>query len=331
MFQIVRKSVLIIAIVISLGCLQNKVYAAVCKKNFFTPIQMNDDWYKREEARMKMEDELIKKYSDKITKNIKPLVPEKYVCARGETCDPIKNCQMEENVDGINEVEYLMKIDSGIFISKSYCSVIGKCIGYNDFIHSSHVTASESRLIGIHKNNAVFYNYFYSAKSKDYEPPFTILSLKTGSEIYLNDVPNFSPDDKFMVEVRSSIRQENSQIPTGFNINIYALNDRGEYKKVEGDELDKFDQVASTFLSRNPQCGDTPYFHSWKNKREVRLSMLPPKYANHGRRVILSYDENENKWSCSEDLYPEFKCEFYLPGSTKFSSNLTEEQVGNCK
>jgi hypothetical protein len=59
--------------------------------------------------------------------------------------------------------------------------------------------------------------------------------------------------------------------------------------------------------------------------------MLPTARANEGRKVILFFDKKTEKWGCKEDLFPEFKCESYLPNSTKFSSNIAEEQIENCK
>lgn len=307
--------------------------ASYCKKDFLVSIEMDDDWHKIEERRLANEESLLKKYSSYISKETKPLIAKSYYCKKGESCDLVKNCQMEKDVKNFKEVEYLMKIDTGIIIAKSYCSVIGKCIGYNDFFHTSEVTAAEDRLIDIRKDNAIFYHYFYSARLKTYEPPFNITNFHTGSELYLNDAPHFSPDEKVMIEVRSVPQQENSgDFPTGFNINIYEMNEFGEYKNVEPAEVDSTnsDKIISTFLSRNPACGQTPHFHSWKNNREARLSMLPPSKANEGQKVILSYDKVAKKWGCQEDLFPEEGCEFYLPNSNKFSSNLAVEQVGNC-
>ncbi|MCE3254643.1 MAG: hypothetical protein K0R25_137 [Rickettsiaceae bacterium] len=296
---------------------------------------MDEDWLEREERRLANEEVLLQKYSDYISKEIKPLIPEPYHCAKGEICDPVKNCQMERNVKKIREAEYSIKIDSGITIAKSYCSVIGKCIGYNEFFHTSEVTAAEDRLIDIKKDNAIFYHYFYSAKSKSYEPPFNITNFHTGSELYLNDIPHFSPDEKVMIEVRSIPKQEDSvNFPTGFNINIYEANELGEYKNIEPAEIDPEnpDKIISTFLSRNPACGETPHFHSWKSNREVRLSMQPPSEDNEeGKKVILAYDKKSKKWSCHEDSSPEVKCLSYLPGSTKFSSNLAIEQINDCQ
>lgn len=308
--------------------------ASTCKKDFLISIQMDDDWYKKEQQRISNEDRLLEKYSDYISKEMKPLVAEPYHCKKGEICDKAKNCQMEKNVSDLKEVEYSMKIDTGIIIAKSYCSVIGKCIGYNDFFHTKDVTAAEDRLIDIKKDNAVFYHYFYSARSKAYEPPFNITNFHTGSELYLNDAPHFSPNEKTMIEVRSVPEEESeSNFPTGFNINIYEMNKFGEYKNIEPAEMDPAnpDKVVSTFLSRNPACGETPHFHSWKSNEEVRLSMLPPSLANEGRRVLLIYDKKTKKWGCQEDLFPEVICESHLPSSTKFSSNLASEQVSSCE
>ena len=307
--------------------------ASTCKKDLAISIKMDDDWYIKEDLRIANEENLLKKYYDYISKEAKPLIAEKYRCKKGEICDPVKNCQMEKDVKEFKEIEYSMKIDTGITINKSYCSTIGKCIGYNDFSHTSERTAAEDRLINIVKDNAIFYHYFYSEKSKAYETPFNITNFHTGSELELNDLPHFSPDEKFMIEVRSVPNQEApSDFPTGFNINIYEMNEFGEYKNIEPNEIDPQnpDNIVSTFLSRNPSCGETPHFHSWKSNKEVRLSMLPPEKANEGRKVILSYDKKTKKWGCYEDFFPEIKCQSYLPTSTKFSSNLAREQIGNC-
>jgi len=315
-----------------------KSEAAICKKNFQLSIKMDDDWYKKEELRAQNEEVLLEKYSEYISKKTKPLKAEAYHCKKGEVCDKVKNCQMEKHlekdVSEVKEIEYSMKIDIGIVIAKSYCSVIGKCIGYNDFFHTDKVTAAEDRLIDIKKDNAVFYHYFYSSNSNSYEAPFNITNFHTGSELYLNDAPHFSPDEKTMIEFRSIAKQESKgDFPTGFNINIYEMNKFGEYKNIEPAETDPEDpkKVISTFLSRNPTCGDTPHFHSWKSNKEVRLSSLPPSQANEGRKVILSYDKQSKKWGCQEDLFPEMHCESYLPISTKFTSNLAEEQIKNCQ
>jgi len=319
--------------VIFLFSLGSQAKAGLCKKEFQLSIKMDDEWYKKEEARLANEEILLQKHADHISKKTKPLIAERYQCERGEKCDPIKNCQMEKNIKDLFEVEYEMKLDSGIIIAKSYCSVIGKCIGYNDFSHSLEVTAAEDRLVNIKKDNAVFYHYFYSAKTKNYEPLFNITNFHSGSELYLNDIPHFSPDEKVIVEVRSIAKQETGNFPSGFNINIYELNDKNEYVNIEPAELDPEDssKVISTFLSRHPECGETPHFNSWKKDGEVRLSMLPPSAANLGRKVILAYDKKAKKWGCKEDLFPEVRCESYLPSSTKFSSNLAMEQINDCR
>jgi hypothetical protein len=313
--------------------------AGVCKKEFLVEIKMDDDWHQKEQLRIANEEALITKYSEYISKEQKPLIVENYKCQKGETCDLVKNCQMRKDVKDLKEIEYSMKIDTGITIKKSYCSVIGQCIGYNDFLHSSQSTASENRLIDIKKDNAIFYHYFYSANSKAYEPPFNITNFHTGSELELNDMPHFSFDEKFMIEVRSiskkevAKKEEEGDFPTGFNINIYEMNEFGEYKNIEPNEVDLQNpqKIISTFLSRNPSCTETPHFHSWKSNREVRLSTLPPNQANQGRKVILSYDKKTKKWGCYEDLFPEFECQSYLPSSTNFSSNLSEEQTQICQ
>lgn len=308
-------------------------HASLCKKEFAVSIKMDDEWYEKEKLRKMQEEILLKKYSTYISKEEKPLVAARFKC-KGKNCDAAKNCQMEKNKSGIKEIEYAMKTDGGLIIKKSYCSTIGKCIGYNDFSHDRKVTAAEDHLVDIKKDNALFYHYFYSARSKSYEPPFNLTNFHTGSELYLNDMPHFSPDEKFMVEIRSIPKSEDEgEFPTGFNINIYQMNEFGEYKNIEPEEFDlqNPEKILSTFLSRNPNCGETPHFHSWKSNREVRLSMLPKSKANEGRKVILAYDKKKKKWGCVEDLFPEMKCKSYLPGTTKFSSNLAEEQLDDCR
>lgn len=325
-----NRNFIFLTFVIVTFSLPKNVNAAICKKELSTPITMDDEWSRKEGLRLANEEVLLRQYSKYISKESKSLIAEPYQCTKGEDCDPVKNCQMEKNVRDIREMEYSITTDSGIKIAKSYCGIIGKCIGYNEFFHSSKVTAAEDRLIDVKKDNAVFYHYFYSAHSKDYEPLFNITNFHTGSELYLNDVPSFSPDGKFMIEVRSIPKEDAKEnFPTGYNINIYEINDDGEYINIETPEIDlnSTDKITSTFLSRNPSCGTTPHFHSWKNDREVRLSMLPPADANKGMRVILAYDKKLKKWGCKEDIFPELKCESYLPSSTKYSSNLAVEQI----
>lgn len=315
----------------------NISFATLCKKDILNDpkmdIKMEDDWLKKEEERLVIEEQLLTKHSEYITKNTKPLISESYNCHKGkENCDPLKNCQLHKDIENYYEIEYQIKTDLGIIIAKSHCSAIGKCIGYNDFIHNKFVTATEDRLIDIRKDNAIFYHYFYSAHSKNYEPLFNMTNFHTGSELRLNDMPYFSPDEKFMFEIRSvpkisEIAEDN--FPRGYNINIYEMNEYGEYKLIEPDEIDEQGKVISTFLSRNPACGETPHFHSWKSNREIRLSMLPAHEANKGRKAILSYNKKTKKWGCEEDIFPEYKCESYLPNSTKFTSNMAEEQI--CK
>jgi hypothetical protein len=320
-------------LVISLLIFPTFSNAKICKKEFQLSIKIDDDWHKKEDQRILHENQLIQNHSQYISKQKRALFVEPFTCIKNEECDPIKNCQMEKNPKKFSEVEYAMKIDSGIVIAKSHCSVIAKCIGYSDFFHNKNTTFAEDRLIDIQGNNAVFYHHFYSANSASYEPPFNMTNFKTGYELYLDDEPHFSPNGNAMVEVRSIPKQDlQSDMPTGFNINIYEINKLGEYRNVEPAEIDpkNQDKVISTFLSRNPECGETPHFHSWKNNREVRLSMLPPSDANKGKKVILSYDIKTRKWGCKEDLFPEFKCQSYLPSSTKYSSNLATEQISHC-
>ncbi len=308
--------------------------ASLCKKSLRVSIRMDDDWYKKEELRLANEAALIQTHTNYLIRETLPLIAAPYHCAKGEECDPLKNCQMEKDVKDLKEIQYSIVSDSGIVIMKSYCSEIGKCIGYNDFFHTKNVTAAEDRLIDVKKNNAVFYHYFYSAKSKSYEPLFNITNFHSGSDLYLDDMPHFSPDEKTLLEVRSIPKQDDvGDFPTGFNINIYEANEFGEYKNVEPVEVDPENpsKILSTFLSRNPSCGETPHFHSWKSDREVRLSMLPPSHANHGRKVILSYDKKLKKWGCSEDLFPEAKCQSYLPNSVDYSSNLAWQQINDCR
>jgi hypothetical protein len=212
--------------------------------------------------------------------------------------------------------------------------VIGKCAGYNDFTHSSSSMASEDRLVDIKHNNAVFYHYFYANNTKDYEPPFNITNLHTANEIYLNDEPHFSPDDRVIIEVKSIPKQEKeTNFPTGFDINIYEMNEFGEYKNVEpaSFNLSSSDNIISNFLSRNPECGKTPHFHSWKSNREIWLSMEKPSQANDEEKVILAYDQRTKKWGCNKNYFPEPECQSYLPESAEFSSNLAPEQVNRCE
>jgi hypothetical protein len=321
-----------LAIIASLICLSPNVHAELCKKNFYVSIKMDDDWNQKEQQRLENENILLNKYSDHITKQAKPLIAEPYSCAKDQECDEVKNCQMEtrRSARTLREMEYSMKIDSGLVIAKSHCSLIGKCIGYNDFFHTNKVTASEDRLIDIKQNHALFYHYFYSGEQKSYQPPFNMTSFNNGSELYFNDIPHFSPDEKVIVEVRSIPKQElSSGFPTGFNINIYELNEAGEYKNVEPAEIDPQnpEKILSTFLSRNPSCGATPHFHSWKSNKEIRLSTG----SGEGKKVILFYDEKLKKWSCKDDVNLEFRCEPYFPGSTSYSSNLAMEQINDCR
>lgn len=302
------KSLLIIFLIFSFA---QKASASLCKKEFRVAIKMEDDWYKKEELRKQKEELLLNQYSNYITKRSKPLVAEKYECAKGEECDPIKNCQMERNIKDLRDEEYLITTDSGIIIAKSYCSVIGKCIGYNDFFHDSQVTAAEDRLVDVKKNNAVFYHYFYSARSQNYEPLFNITNFNTGSELYFKDVPHFSFDEKFIIEVNSS---------NEFGINIYQLNQAGEYQQLTQEEFDW----------REANCGETPYFHSWKSEYEARISQTPPSLTNAGQIKILFFDEKQEKWSCKDNILPPPQCEYYLPNSVEFSSNLSADQVKNC-
>jgi hypothetical protein len=318
--------------------------ASFCPKKLQISIKMDDAWYEKEQLRLENEDALLKKYSKYISKKSKPLIPEPYRHYKGDAYDHTKNCQMEKDVSNISEIEYAMNIDSGIRILKSYCSTIGKCIGYNDFLHDKRLTASEDRLIDIREDNAIFYHYFYSAQSESYEPLFNITNFHTGYEIYLNDTPNFSPDNRVILEVRSIAKKDSTtesasefprefprEFPVGFNINIYERNDLGEYINVEPAKSDPENpDKISTFLSRNPSCGETPHFHSWRNNHEARLSMLPPHQANDGIKVILSYDKKSKKWGCKQDLFPEYKCESYLPNSLEYSSNISKEQINNC-
>lgn len=310
--------------------------AALCKQDQQVSIKMSDAWHRNEEMRLVKEEKLLTQYAEYISKNEKVLVAEKYNCVDKKNCDEMKNCQMEKDVKDVKEVEYLIKADSGITIAKAYCSKIGKCIGYNDFIHDSKVTAAEDRLIDIKHDNAIFYHYFYSAKAEGYEPLFNITNFHTGYELYLQDVPRFSPDDRFMIEVHSVPKNENlaKDFPTGFNINIYEINEYGEYRNIEPEEFDKEDptKVVSTFLSRNPLCGEAPHFHSWKNNREVRLFNPPLEDNSEGKKVILFYDKKLNKWACKEDDdFSDNQCIAYLPDSLDYVSNMAPGQLNNCK
>lgn len=309
--------------------------AAICPRSLHISIEMDADWYKKEEERKKMEDDLIKKYSSFISKEEKPLGVEKSTCDKGEDCDFIKNCQMQRNVRKIRDVEYSIKTNSGITIKKSYCSSIGKCIGYNDFFHNSKVTASEDRLIDIKKNHAIFYHYFYSANSNGYEPPFNMTSFNSGNEIYFDDMPHFSPDENIILEVRSNEKEdvEGTKIPVGYNINIYQLDENGEYKNVEPIEFDRNDHnvVVSTFLSRHPECGEKPRFHSWKSNTEAILTASPSEKSEQNKVILLFFDPILKKWRCKDDILSKMSCKSNLPPSTKFSSNITKKQVENCQ
>jgi len=271
---------------------------------------MEDDWYKKEELRKQKEELLLSQYAANITKESKPLIAEKFVCEKGEECDPIKNCQIEKDVKNLRDEEYRITSDSGIVIAKSYCSEIGKCAGYNDFIHSLEVTAAEDRLVDIKKNNAVFYHYFYSAHSQNYEHLFNLTNFNTGSELYFEDVPHFSFDEDFIVEVRSS---------KDFSIHIYKFLENNEYKLIPAEDLDL------------QACGATPYFHSWKSSTEARLSQTPPSEANAGKMTLLVFDQETKKWSCKDEILPPPQCEYYLPNSIQFSSNISEQQIRNCR
>ncbi len=284
--------------------------AAICSKDYQITIKMTEDWYKKEELRKQKEELLLSQYSSNIIKESKELVAEKFVCAKGEKCDPLKNCQMVKDVKNLRDEEYSIVANSGVIIAKSYCSEIGKCIGYNDFAHSLEVTASEDRLVDVKKNNAVFYHYFYSAHSKNYEHLFNLTNFDNGSELYFEDVPHFSLDDNFILELRSS---------KDFSINIYELSKDNEYKAVAAEGLDL------------QACGPTPYFHSWKNANEARLSQTPPSEANSGKMVLLFFDRELKKWRCKDEILPQPQCEYYLPNSIDFVSNILPQQIKNCR
>lgn len=326
----------ILAIIFLTIFLMPNANASLCKKQWQQSIKMDDDWYKKEQLRLANEDILLKQHANYISKQNKPLTARYYYCepGDGEECDPLENCQMEKDVKNFHEVEYSIETDLGIVIQKSYCSVIGKCIGYNDFLHTLGSTDEEDRLIDIKGNNAVFYHYFYSAQSNSYEPLFNITNFYKGYELYLDDKPHFSPDDKKMVEIRSIPKKDSSgNFPTGYNINIYEANNFGEYINVEPEVIDPKNpsKIISTFLSRHPECGATPHFNSWKNNNEVILSSLPTSEANNGKKVILYYESKSKKWSCKDDVTPKPKCNSYLPTSTKYSSNLAIEQINDCE
>lgn len=314
--------------------LTNSSKAAICKKEFQVSIKMSDEWQKNEEIRLIKENNLVEQYSNYISKVEKPLKVGDY-CSNKSDCDEIRNCQMEKNIKDFKEIEYLIKLDSGIIISKSYCSVIGKCIGYNDFFHDKKITASENRLIDVRQDNAIFYHYFYSADSKGYEPLFNMTNFHTGYELYFNDIPHFSPDDKFIIEVKSVPKREDlsEDFPAGYDINIYESNEYGEYKNIEPAEFDEQDKnkVISTFLSRNPECGKTPYFRSWKNNREAKLYNLPSEENPEGKKVILFYNKNAKKWQCRNDDSFSNDCIVYLPDSVEYISNMAPEQLNNCR
>ncbi len=325
--------------------------ASLCKKSDIISIEMDENWKQIEEARLANENELLSKYSEYISKRTKPLSREKYNCIKGVNCDPLKNCQMHYEPEKFHEVEYLIAIDTGIILAKSYCSEIGKCIGYNDFIHSLKVTASEDRLIDIKKDNAIFYHYFYSTNPQNYESPFVMINFHTGSELHLKGKPNFSPDETKMIEIYSIDEKQESETKKKFFINIYEMNKYGEFVKVKNASVkeedskkeivnteERSEQIAEVskivdedFLSQNLSCGTTPHFHSWKNNYEARISMLSPYQANEGKKVILAYNRKEKKWECQDDAFPKFECKSYLPSSLKFVSNLNEDQINECK
>lgn len=354
-------------LVITLIMIPSIVIAKQCPEKYQIDIQMSDHWHKKEEKRLKIENSLLKEYSKYIIRRNKRLIPEKFYCEKEikstcavnkkkgiihkpdsedcfieNDCDPLKNCQMvtkKENLKSLQEIEYLMKTDAGFTIAKSYCTKIGKCIGYNEFFHDTKITAQEDRLIDIKNDNAIFYHYFYSAHSQSYEPPYNITNLKSGNELYLNDKPHFSPNGKIMVEIRSIPKQaikigdSEGNFPTGFSINLYELGENGEYQKITPPQDNPLGPIDTSlpFLSTNPKCGKTPHFHSWKNNQEIRLSSLHPEKSDNGDRTILSYDKKAKKWGCRKNFFPEPKCESFTPDEIDFVSNLSMEQLRNCR
>lgn len=316
-----------ISVITLIFFLSSTANAALCSKEKQISIKMSDKWYKNEEIRLKREEQLLEKYSNYISKNEKNLVAEKYNCSKKSNCNPMTNCQMEKDVKDLREIEYLIKTDSQIIIAKAYCSKIGKCIGYNDFFHDGKITVSEDRLIDIKYDNAIFYHYYYSAESEGYEPLFNMTNFHTGYELYLQDIPHFSPDDRFLLEIHSIPENKNlsKNFPVGFNINIYEINEYGEYINIEPQELDKEDptKIISTFLSRNPQCGKNPYFYSWKSNYEARLINPISEENSEEKKVILFYDKKSKKWSCKEDEFFYNPFTEFLPDSLDYVSNIS--------
>lgn len=277
---------------------------ALCNANLSVNINLDENWEEREKLRLEKEEFLLEKYKKYITKKSKALVAEAFNCEKGEDCDFLQNCQVEKNIKNILEIEYSMKIDSGIIIVKSHCNILGKCIGYNDFFHTKNVTIAEDRLIDIKHDNAIFHHYFYSKHSNSYEHPFNITNFHTGSELYLNNFPYFSPNEKIMIEEKGK-----NEIKKG--VNIYEANEFGEYKKVE----------PLRFDSRNLICKQDLYFHSWKNNKEVRF-LTSEKINSKSIKVIVFYDARLDQWSCRDNLSADEEIEFYPPIDSNFKINF---------
>jgi hypothetical protein len=135
-----------------------------------------------------------------------------------------------------------------------------------------------------------------------------VVNLHSGRSITLYDTINFSPNGRVIVEFRSAdFCEECTESSSGFNIDIYEINEEHDYVLTSRtEELDSNSTGNSYFLSRNPQCGPTPFFHSWKNNDEIRISMTEPNNANSGARAILKYDLKTKNWSCkkTDELFP---------------------------
>jgi len=246
-------------------------------------------WIEKELLRKQKEEELLKKYSNYITKNTKNLVKNDNAKFR------------EKNARESRDIQYLLKTDSGKIYTKNYCDPIAKCMGYNDYLDE----LDEYRLIDVKQDNALFYESFYTLREVDaieVGSPFLLFNLHSGEEIHLLD-PKFSPDEKFIVDIRSipycAECTENGA--SGFNIDIYAIDDKKNYVLTSRQEMFDSDQFGNSyFLNKNKECGSTPHFHSWKNNNEIRISMLEPQDASKADRVILKYDSDKKNWSCSK-------------------------------
>jgi hypothetical protein len=249
-----------------------------------------------ENLRIKNEEVLLEKYSKFISKKIKPLVKN-------------QNAVYFDKDDNAKEVEYLIKTSSRKAITKSYCSIFKKCIGYNKFYGVPENINQEYRLIDVKKDNAIFYENSYSETDSNISQALLMINLHSGEEKYFFNKLNFSFDENFILDIRSEeyCHECTEGGATGYNIDIYELDNKGEYILTSRqEERDSNDFGKSHFLARNPDCGPTPYFHSWKNNNEARISMSSPELANKGPRAILKYDKKNKSWSCkkTEEIFP---------------------------